>query len=87
MELLADSSAGRAGTPEPEARLIEFGEFSINFEIWVWTETMLNRPQSLRSKVNFLIWDHFKRAGIVIPNPQRDIYVKEMPGRANETAS
>jgi small-conductance mechanosensitive channel len=66
-------------TPPPEARLIEFGESSINFEIWVWTETMLNRPQSLRSKVNFLIWEHFKRAGIVIPNPQRDIHIKEMP--------
>lgn len=70
-------------TPAPEARLIEFGESSLNFEVWVWTETMLNRPTSLRSKINVLIWEHFKRAGIVIPNPQRDLYIKEMPGRAD----
>ncbi len=69
-------------TPAPEARLIEFGDSSINFEIWVWTETLLNKPSSLRSKVNFLIWDHFKRAGIEIPHPQRDIYVKELPPRS-----
>ncbi len=69
--------------PAPEARFLEFGESSLNFEVWVWTETMFNRPQNMRSRVNFQIWDHFKRAGIEIPNPQRDIYVKEMPGRAS----
>lgn len=70
-------------TPAPEARFIGFGDSAINFEVWVWTETMFNRPQNLRSRVNFQIWDHFKRAAIEIPNPQRDLYVKEMPpGRA-----
>lgn len=73
--------------PPPEARLLEFADNSINFEVWVWTETLLSRPQNLRSKVNFLIWDHFKKAGIQIPYPQRDIYIKEMPpGRTGETA-
>lgn len=70
-------------TPAPEARLIEFSDSSINFEIWVWTETLLNRRLSLRSRLNFLIWDHFKRAGIEMPYPQRDIYVKELPPRMN----
>ena len=64
------------------ARLLEFADNSINFEVWVWTETLLSRPQKLRSKVNFLIWDHFKRAGIQIPYPQRDIYIKEMPAKS-----
>ena len=74
--------------PAPEARLMEFADSSINFEIVVWTETLLSRPQNLRSKLNFLIWDHFKRAGIEIPYPQRDVYVKEMPpGRTGGPAS
>lgn len=65
--------------PPPQARLIKFNDSSIDFEIWVWTEELLNRPTTLRSKINFLIWDHFKRAGIEMPYPQRDIYVKELP--------
>lgn len=68
--------------PAPEARFIGFGDSALNFEVWVWTETMFNRPQNLRSKVNFQIWDHCKRAGIEMPYPQRDIYVKELPPRA-----
>ncbi len=68
-------------TPAPEARFLAFGESSLNFEVWVWTETMFNRPQNMRSRVNFQIWDYFKRAGIEMPYPQRDIYIKEMPGR------
>lgn len=74
--------------PAPEARFLEFAESSLNFEIWVWTETMFNRPQNLRSRVNFQIWDHFKRAGIEMPYPQRDIYIKEMPdSRSGKSAT
>lgn len=68
-------------TPPPEARFISFGESGLNFELWVWTEVMFNRPQTLHSRVNFQIWDHFKRAGIEVSNPQRDLYVKEFPPR------
>lgn len=67
--------------PAPEARFLQFGESSLNFEVWVWTETMFNRPQNMRSRVNFQIWDHCKSAGIEMPYPQRDIYVKELPPR------
>ncbi|HEY0943861.1 MAG TPA: mechanosensitive ion channel domain-containing protein [Opitutaceae bacterium] len=65
--------------PPPQAKFLEFGESSLNFEIWVWTDTMFNRPQNLRSAVNFQVWDHLKRAGIEVPYPQRDLYVKELP--------
>jgi small-conductance mechanosensitive channel len=67
--------------PPPEARFMSFGDSALNFELWVWTETMFNRPQSLLSAVNFQIWDQFKRAGIEIPYPQRDLYIKEFPLR------
>jgi len=70
-------------SPEPEAKFLSFGDFALNFEVWVWTETMFNRPQRLRSGVNFQIWDHFKRAGIEIPYPQQEIHVKELPSPAD----
>ena len=65
--------------PPPECRFMEFGDSSLNFELWVWTESFFNRPSRLRSEVNYKIWDKLKEHDIEIPYPQRDIYIKEMP--------
>lgn len=72
--------------PLPEAKFIEFGDSSLNFEIWVWTETMFNRPRNLRSQVNFQVWEKLKQHGIEIPYPQRDVYLKEIPRDAAREA-
>jgi len=66
--------------PAPAVRLIGFGDSSVDFELRVWTDSLYHRPKLLFSNVNFLIWKKFKKYGIQIPYPQRDIYVKEMPG-------
>jgi len=71
---------GALKNPPPESRFMEFGDSSLNFELWVWTETLLSRPQVLRSAVNFKIWEKFKKYGIEIPYPQQDVYIKEAPG-------
>ena len=65
--------------PEPSAKFIEFGDSSLNFEIWVWTTENTLRPSSFKSDINYLIWEHLRDAGIEIPYPQRDLYVKEWP--------
>ncbi len=65
--------------PAPAVRLIGFGDSSVDFELRVWTDSLYDRPKLLFSNVNFLIWKKFKKYGIQIPYPQRDIYVKEMP--------
>lgn len=65
--------------PPPAAKFMEFGNSSLNFEVWVWTETMTNRPRAFFSEINFLIWDKLKEYGIEIPYPQRDVYLKEAP--------
>ena len=65
--------------PAPAVRLIGFGDSSVDFELRVWTDSLYHRPKLLFSNVNFLIWKKFKKYGIQIPYPQRDIYVKEMP--------
>lgn len=66
--------------PAPTVNFAAFGESSLEFQLWVWTETMSQRPQNLRGEVNFKIWDKLKKYGIEIPYPQRDLYVKEWPG-------
>jgi small-conductance mechanosensitive channel len=70
--------------PAPTVNFAAFGESSLDFQLWVWTETMSQRPQSLRGIVNFKIWDKLKEHGIEIPYPQRDLYVKEWPGKGGE---
>lgn len=73
--------------PEPQVRFIGFGESSLEFELRVWSETLYNRPNKLRSQVNFKIWEHFKLRGVEVPFPQRDLYVKEFPGHEISTGN
>ena len=59
--------------PEPTVRLIEFGDNSLNFELWVWSKAKLHRKTVLLSDLNFAIWEKFKANNIEIPIPQRDL--------------
>jgi len=63
--------------PAPSVRFVEFGDNSLNFELRAWSIDMVSRPGALRSELNFAIWDAFKKHGIEIPFPQRDLHVKE----------
>ena len=81
LEKAARAHSGVMRTPEPSAKFIEFGDSSLNFEIWVWTFESTLRPTSFKSEINYLIWDHLKEAGIEIPYPQRDLYLKEWPDK------
>jgi small-conductance mechanosensitive channel len=66
-------------SPAPSAKFVGFGDSSLDFQLWVWTDTRSHNPSAFRSEMNFLIWDALKEANIEIPYPQRDLYVKEMP--------
>ncbi len=61
--------------PAPEALFNDFGESSLNFilRFWVYYENALQA----KSAVSIIVYNNFKAAGIVIPFPQRDIYIKE----------
>jgi small-conductance mechanosensitive channel len=64
--------------PGPSAMFDEFGDSSLNFEVWVWTVEWTLSPSAFKSELNYLIWQHLKEAGIEIPYPQRDVYIKQM---------
>lgn len=65
--------------PAPSVRFIEFGDSSLNFELRVWSSSLMAKPRAFISQVNYTIWKALKDAGIEVPYPQRDIYIKEMP--------
>lgn len=75
----AAASADVLKQPEPQVRFMGFGDSSLDFELRIWSETLVERPNKLRSQVNFKIWEQFKKDGIEIPYPQRDLYIKEFP--------
>ena len=67
--------------PRAEVNFKEFGDSALNFELLMW----LPRPDiTLRRRVtsdlNSAIDAAFRRAGIVIPFPQRDLHVKSWDG-------
>ncbi|MCD8482471.1 MAG: mechanosensitive ion channel [Verrucomicrobia bacterium] len=61
--------------PAPGVRLMGFGDSSVDLELRVWTNSLYHRPNLLRSQVNKEIWRSFKKYGIQIPYPQRDVHL------------
>jgi small-conductance mechanosensitive channel len=62
--------------PAPTVAFKEFGESTLNFELRVWAGDMAHRPGNLESQLNFAIWDKFKKHGIELPFPQRDLHIQ-----------
>lgn len=62
--------------PEPVVFFDEFADSSLNFTLGVWTSTFTDKPRRLKSELYFEIFDQFKKEGIEIPFPQRDVYIK-----------
>ena len=62
--------------PKSAVRLIEFADSSINLQLWVWTQTKLQRKTAFISNLNFAIWEKFRVNNIEIPFPQTDLHIK-----------
>ena len=69
---------------EPRVYFWEFGDSSLNFRLDVFLKD-IDRRRRTRSEINFAIDKAFRKEGISIPFPQRDIYVKEFKPRSFES--
>lgn len=61
--------------PEPQARLLRFGDNGIELELRIWLEDPEQGVGSVVSDVNLAIWNAFKDNSITIPFPQRDVHL------------
>jgi small-conductance mechanosensitive channel len=61
--------------PPPVARINEFGDSGIQFELRVWSSSLMHFQGKLMSDINFAIYEKFKEHHITIPFPQRDIHI------------
>ena len=62
--------------PKSAARLMRFGDSSIDMQLWVWTREKLQRKNVLISDLNFAIWEKFRANDIEIPYPQTDLHIR-----------
>lgn len=61
--------------PAPRVVFQGFGDSSLNFELWVWVTRIDDEP-FIKSALNFAIEYNLRQHQIVIPFPQRDLWIK-----------
>ena len=61
---------------KPTVRFVEYADSSLNFELLIWINVRDVPRRKVRSNLYFSIFEAFKKAGIEIPFPQRDIHVR-----------
>jgi small-conductance mechanosensitive channel len=67
-------------TPNPTCVLAKFGDSSLDFKLRFWIGDPINGIGNIRSEIMFALWDAFKREGIEIPYPVRDVRVTTAAG-------
>lgn len=61
-------------TPEPFTRLSDFGEYSLDFEVFFYCRRMFT-VENIRSDIRSTVYDMLAEKGIDIPYPQYDLNV------------
>ena len=69
--------------PKPFVRFVNFGDSSLDFEILFWTRDLLG-IEDVKSDLRFAIDHAFREAGVSIPFPQRDLWIKQVPPSLNK---
>ncbi len=65
-------------TPEPVVFFENFGDSSLDFSLAFYSNVLF-RIERVKSDLRFEIDRKFRESEVVIPFPQQDIYIKEMP--------
>jgi len=71
--------------PGPQVLFTNFGDSSLDFELRVFIH-FVERRFIVASDLRFEIDDSFRRNGISIPFPQRDLWLKQMPAPIMDAA-
>ena len=62
----------------PVVRFAAYADNSINFDLLFWIDVRKVPGQLVRSELYFAIFEEFRKAGIEIPFPQRDVHIRSM---------
>jgi len=78
-------SEGVLASPAPEVWLIDFADFAVIYEMRFWIDAY-ERYEQVEDEVRTRIWYAFRRHGIEIPFPIRNVYVHSVPAEEEELA-
>jgi small-conductance mechanosensitive channel len=73
---VADSNPRIIKDPKPEAFFLGFGESALNLELRFWAAQSI--WFELKSEMGLAVVQSFRKAGIEIPYPQRDLHVRSL---------
>ncbi len=73
---IAYDNPGVLKNPKPDVLFTQYADSSMMFNLRVWTREYINRPGVLKSQLYYEISRRFRKAGIEIPFPQRDVHIK-----------
>jgi small-conductance mechanosensitive channel len=71
-------------SPPPGCHLKAFGDSSLNFILRFWIRDPVDGITNVRGQVLLALWDTFKREGIEIPYPVRDVRISQPVPREPE---
>lgn len=63
--------------PAPVCHLLGFGESSLDFVLRFWIADPRNGLTNVRGEVFLALWDAFKREGVTIPYPHRQVILQD----------
>lgn len=76
---VAEAESGVLRSPAPDVLFESYGDSALNFNLRVWSREFIDRPRVLKSRLYYAIFEAFKREGVELPYPQRDIHIKDLP--------
>lgn len=82
--LAAERVSGLENDPAPRVRFRTFGDSSLNFELLCWVAEPVLRG-STSDLLNEAIYNIFNEQAIVIPFPQRDVNLRQLPPHEDNT--
>lgn len=75
---------GVLSSPSPLVRLVDFGDFAITYEVKFWIDDYKSHKE-IEDEVQTRIWYAFRRNGIQIPFPIRNVYMRSISTEEEET--
>ena len=68
--------------PTPFVRFNDFGDSSLDFQLFFWVKEPF-MVENTKSLLRYAIDDEFRKNGVQIPFPQRDLHIKSNPAKGN----
>ncbi|MEO8820989.1 MAG: mechanosensitive ion channel domain-containing protein [Ginsengibacter sp.] len=78
LENVAESQEGVLKNPVPFVRFNEFGDSSLDFSLYFWSEEVY-RVENIKSDIRIKIFQQFNENNISIPFPQRVLHYTDKP--------